>query len=1493
VGLYNKGLLVKIWGKVTAVDVTNKFFYIDDGTGFVDGTTLDGNNEPVKGVRVSWAWSPTGKPSILPPAVDWYVSVTGLSGSDTADSGATFYRVLRPRDQNDIFVFNPEDSSDPVIAITNPIDGQISKASGQNTVQLAGTATDADTGVVSVEVKIDSGQWQPATYNAGNHAWSYSWQNPQSCTIWARATDFTGHVATISRDVTVSTVTVKYVRPGGTGTKNGSSWDNAEDKVGDALASATSGTEIWVAQGAYQERITLKSGVALYGGFTATETYREQRNWATNKTILDGSQGGSVVTVPSGATSATAIDGFIIRNGSATYGAGIYSGYSGASATIANNIIRANNASSYGGGLYAYGSTLTIAGNVFVGNTSSYYGGAIYYSNSSGQVVKIANNTIIGNAASNDGGGIYLYSSSADLSVSNNIIAYNLGGGVYKPSGSSPSFAKNDVCGNDQNGKYNYYGFSPIPSTDIQSPPSITNTDLGDWHIASDSPCRDPQDMTVVVPMDRDIDGESRIYNSILDIGADEWNGTDPGSVTPKVYYVSPGGSGNKTGDNWQNAADSVQTAITAASLAGGGEVWVASGTYKGTNGKATLKSFVKLYGGFTIGDTSKSDRNWKNNPTILDANASGSVITITNALGCVVDGFTIRNGVGTYAGYYYYGGGIYCSNAIATIENNIVRANNVSSSGYGGGLGALNSTLIVAGNVFLDNKASYYGGGVYYTSTSGQIANNTIFDNIGSSGAGGVYLTSSSPTLSNNIVYQNYGGGIYQSGGTPAFTKNDVFGNSSYDYSGVSNHSADISSNPSIPNIDWGDWHIASSSPCHDPVGTSPAVSMDLDVDHETRVNGTTIDIGADEWNGTDPTPVTPTVIYVKPGGSDSSNGESWGNAVATVQQGINLAYDKGYCEVWVAAGTYTKRTSDTNVASMKSFVRLYGGFAVNDSSKSDRNWKTNQTILDGGNSVSVVTINNALGCVVDGFIITKGGTVAGSGINCSNATATIMNNVIRGNNAGSYSGGGLNSSNSTLTVAGNVFVDNKASTGGGIYYTSTNGQIANNTIICNAASSDGGGIYLYSGSPILSNNIIASNGGGGFNKYGGSPTFTKNVVYQNSKYDYSGLTAPVTDLILSSGTDLGIPNIACGDWHITSSSPCHDPAGTTLAVSLDKDIDLDSWSGSRINGSTVDIGADEWNGTDPTPVTPTVIYVKPGGNDNNSGESWDYAVATVQKGIDLAYSKGRYEVWVAAGSYAKASLKSFVKVYGGFAVNDSSRSARNWNTNQTILDGGGSGSVVTIGSAVGCVVDGFIIRNGGANNGSGVNCSSAIAIVMNNIVRGNNGSGYYGGGLYGSGSTLTVAGNVFLDNKATYGAGIYYTYTGGQVTSNSLLLNNASSSAGGIYLTYSSPALSNNIIGFNTNGGIYKYNGTPTFAKNDVYGNSKPASWTSAAYSWKTWTQNDSEIGSDLNPDTSDPVITNITWGDWHIAGTSPCRDPQGTTLALPMERDIDSES
>lgn len=70
-----------------------------------------------------------------------------------------------------------------------------------------------------------------------------------------------------------------------------------------------------MAIGEYLENITLKTGVGYYGGFNGTETAREQRHAWQNRSVLDGQYKGTVVTIPSDATSATVLDGFTIRYG--------------------------------------------------------------------------------------------------------------------------------------------------------------------------------------------------------------------------------------------------------------------------------------------------------------------------------------------------------------------------------------------------------------------------------------------------------------------------------------------------------------------------------------------------------------------------------------------------------------------------------------------------------------------------------------------------------------------------------------------------------------------------------------------------------------------------------------------------------------------------------------------------------------------------------------------------------------------------------------------------------------------------------------------------------------------------------------------------------------------------------------------------------------------------------------------------------------------------
>ncbi len=84
-GLNNIGLLVTIWGRVTAVETD--WFYVDDGSARLDGS---GNT----GLRLD-----ASRLSNV-PSVGQYVVATGVLA--TADAGGTTVATLRPRDQADV-----------------------------------------------------------------------------------------------------------------------------------------------------------------------------------------------------------------------------------------------------------------------------------------------------------------------------------------------------------------------------------------------------------------------------------------------------------------------------------------------------------------------------------------------------------------------------------------------------------------------------------------------------------------------------------------------------------------------------------------------------------------------------------------------------------------------------------------------------------------------------------------------------------------------------------------------------------------------------------------------------------------------------------------------------------------------------------------------------------------------------------------------------------------------------------------------------------------------------------------------------------------------------------------------------------------------------------------------------------------------------------------------------------------------------------------------
>ena len=89
----------------------------------------------------------------------------------------------------------------------------------------------------------------------------------------------------------VSASSVLYAAPTATGSADCSSWANA-CTLQTALTNATSGSQIWVRQGVHYpgsnqtDAFALKNGVAVYGGFSGTETSLAQRDWQTNVTVL-------------------------------------------------------------------------------------------------------------------------------------------------------------------------------------------------------------------------------------------------------------------------------------------------------------------------------------------------------------------------------------------------------------------------------------------------------------------------------------------------------------------------------------------------------------------------------------------------------------------------------------------------------------------------------------------------------------------------------------------------------------------------------------------------------------------------------------------------------------------------------------------------------------------------------------------------------------------------------------------------------------------------------------------------------------------------------------------------------------------------------------------------------------------------------------------------------------------------------------------------------
>jgi len=226
------------------------------------------------------------------------------------------------------------------ISVTSPNGGESWE---HGSVQaITWTTQNMNTGSVSLKIELYKGGSFLQTVDNGvinDGVWG-GWTIPASLEV---GSDYKVKIVSLS-DAAVNdlsdgdfsiTVAVLFIDKDNTsGTEDGLTWATAFTTVQEGIDAALAGSEVWVAEGVYDEArtsvnpdgsgvdtgsIVMARGVSMYGGFNGTELIRKQRNWKANPTVLDGftARGGQPAYHVVVGADATIFDGFIVTGGHA------------------------------------------------------------------------------------------------------------------------------------------------------------------------------------------------------------------------------------------------------------------------------------------------------------------------------------------------------------------------------------------------------------------------------------------------------------------------------------------------------------------------------------------------------------------------------------------------------------------------------------------------------------------------------------------------------------------------------------------------------------------------------------------------------------------------------------------------------------------------------------------------------------------------------------------------------------------------------------------------------------------------------------------------------------------------------------------------------------------------------------------------------------------------------------------------------------------------
>jgi hypothetical protein len=597
------------------------------------------------------------------------------------------------------------------------------------------------------------------------------------------------------------------------GLQNGLSWATAFKDLQTGLGAASSGDDVWVAKGTYFPTATtdrtisflIPSGVRVLGGFESGDASVIDRRPLEHVTTLSGNIGGPglsdnsfhVVRIDSVANP-TVVSGFHIVGGNANGGG---SNNLGGGVRIAGNSAAMVSECVFIGNDAVAGTAIHVVGAVA---TSPVLANCIVRDNEPGIAVDIQGgraNLAFCTIVRNQGVGVRVLNGNGASSITSSIVRDNGDGPVLSEQVSVTNATVNFTSDNVQGGAGLGLGCVDLDPAfgDVDGADGIPGNADDRFTLRGDSPSIDDGstqnfpsdladldgDLVTAEPLPRDI----ALAPRRVDDPVSNATGIGPGPHTdmgafeyqrPRTIFVNHAATGANNGTSWQNAYVDLQDAIAELAdikFGGPGEIWVAKGTYKPTDGADPTISFkpsrgTKIFGGFVGGEASRALRDPRQNETILsgELGAPGPSGNTTHVLrfsgtfvdgSTLVDGFTIRDGV-SVNGPGQGGGVRFDTGTTAVVANCVVTACAGNGSGAVAFLTGGTTAPTLFNSIVAGNTPSAPGlPGIVVLSGSPAIVNCTIAGNVGPAAtATSILVAGGSPTFANCASFANIAGG-------------------------------------------------------------------------------------------------------------------------------------------------------------------------------------------------------------------------------------------------------------------------------------------------------------------------------------------------------------------------------------------------------------------------------------------------------------------------------------------------------------------------------------------------------------------------------------------------------------------------------------------------------------------------------------------------------------------------------------------------------------